>query len=106
MVTLLISLLLARPQAVDQLIENLGSDEIGVREDATSALRRMGEKAIPALQKSLNSVDTEVRARASDLLAAFAGVGQDNQIPRTVEPQVDVDPLDSHSGIRRIRTSP
>ncbi len=60
----------AAPSA-EELILKLGSEEYAVREDATKRLVEMGEKAIPALEKALQSNDVEVRMRAGRALRAI-----------------------------------
>ncbi len=60
----------AAPTA-EELILKLGSEEYAVREDATKRLVEMGEKAIPALEKALQSSDVEVRMRAGRALRAI-----------------------------------
>lgn len=55
-------------QQIDQLIEQLGDDSIETRSDAQAALERIGEPAIPALQKALKDGDPERAARARDIL--------------------------------------
>lgn len=52
----------------EQLIEKLGHEEYAVREEATRKLAEMGEKAVPALRKALQSEDLEVRIRAGRIL--------------------------------------
>lgn len=80
MVALVMSLLLDQADAVDRHIESLGSDEIEVRERASAALRGMGEKALAPLRRALGASDAEVRARASDLLAALSVASPGTQL--------------------------
>jgi Flp pilus assembly protein TadD len=67
------SLLAATPPpqqpTVDSLVRDLGDNSFAVRERASDQLRRMGDAAIPALKKALDSTDAEVRWRAKNLLA-------------------------------------
>src|SRR5262245_55699521 len=58
----------AKPSA-DKLVEQLGSDSFNVRKKAYEQLQAMGEAALPALQKATSSKDTEVRKKASELVA-------------------------------------
>ncbi len=55
----------------EDLVAKLGADEYGVRERATKDLIAMGDKAIPALRKALESEDLEVRMRAGRALRAI-----------------------------------
>jgi len=57
---------------VDKLIRELGDNSFAVRERATEQLRKMGESAISALKKALDSTDAEVRWRAKDILAELS----------------------------------
>jgi len=50
------------------LVERLGDDSIDARDEAVSALRRMGDRAVPALEDGLRHADAEVRAQSLDLL--------------------------------------
>lgn len=50
------------------LVKRLGSEDYGEREDATAALRALGEKAFPAVRAGTASPDAEVRRRAQELL--------------------------------------
>jgi hypothetical protein len=63
------------PADVDGLISKLGDRDYAVREEATKKLVEMGEKAIPALEKALQSEDLEVRVRAGQALRAIRGNG-------------------------------
>ena len=55
----------------EDLVAKLGADEYGVRERATKDLIAMGDKAVPALRKALESEDLEVRMRAGRALRAI-----------------------------------
>jgi Flp pilus assembly protein TadD len=57
---------------VDKLIRDLGDNSFAVRERASDALRKLGEAAIPALKKAMDSPDAEVRWRAKDILAELS----------------------------------
>ena len=70
----------ARAQAdsgsVDQLIKDLGSDELETRRDAAYALAALGPEArpaVPALVEALNRRDVDVRAQAHMLLQQILG---------------------------------
>ncbi|MHC4550264.1 MAG: HEAT repeat domain-containing protein [Planctomycetota bacterium] len=79
---LLIPLLLAaavlaqQATDVDDLVAKLGHDDYEVRESATQQLIDLGEKAVPALEKALQSEDLEVRLRAGRALRAIRGEGR------------------------------
>jgi hypothetical protein len=55
--------------AVEKLIRDLGDDSFEVRESASTKLALIGERALPLLEKALQSDDAEVRRRAEDLKA-------------------------------------
>ncbi|MHC4933521.1 MAG: HEAT repeat domain-containing protein, partial [Planctomycetota bacterium] len=55
----------------EDLVRQLGDDDYAVREGATKKLVEMGEKAVPALEKALQSEDLEVRLRAGRALRAI-----------------------------------
>ena len=61
-------LLLALFGGIDDLVRNLGSDDIDVRDSATKSLRDIGEPARSALERAAGSDDAEVASRATDLL--------------------------------------
>jgi HEAT repeat protein len=58
------------PEAIDRLVEQLGSDSYDARERATEALVAAGSAARPALERALASGDAEVRFRARLVLRA------------------------------------
>ncbi len=53
---------------IERLIAQLGSEKFQDREAATAELKKLGEKAIPALEKALKSPDAEISRRAKGLL--------------------------------------
>ena len=53
------------------LIEQLSSDSVTVREEASARLFRMGRAAFPHLEEAARGADPEVAGRARDLLAAL-----------------------------------
>src|SRR5262249_8730416 len=55
-------------QEVDQLIEQLGSEKFAERQAASKRLAEIGERALSALHKALDSPDLEIRHRAEDLV--------------------------------------
>ena len=69
--TLLATAVLAGEKAPEDLVAQLGHADYQVREDATKALTAMGQKAIPALEKALESDDVEVRMRAGRALRSI-----------------------------------
>lgn len=69
MAGVLLALLLLAPQdQIEKLIRALGSDDESARAAAAEQLRKLGEKARPALTAALQSKDPEVRTRAQALL--------------------------------------
>ena len=64
---------------IDKLIEDLGHENSAVREKATTALMKIGKKALPALKKAERCSDTETALRASVVLA-------DIELNRLLEP--------------------
>jgi hypothetical protein len=64
---------LAGPSAaqVARWIKQLGDDDFGVRERATTRLRRAGAAAETALEKAARSGDAEVARRATEILRDF-----------------------------------
>ncbi len=57
------------PEArIVKLIQGLGADEWRTRENATDALRAIGEPALAGLKEATRSTDAEVRARAGQLV--------------------------------------
>ncbi|MHC4409029.1 MAG: HEAT repeat domain-containing protein [Planctomycetota bacterium] len=69
--TLLATAVLAGEKTPEDLVAQLGHVDYQVREDATKALTAMGQKAIPALEKALESDDVEVRMRAGRALRSI-----------------------------------
>jgi hypothetical protein len=61
----------ASPATIDKLIQQLGSPAFEEREKATQDLDRIGEPALEALRKAMNSNDAEVSRRARDLMAGI-----------------------------------
>jgi HEAT repeat protein len=68
MILVLFCAALARQETVQQLIENLSSDRIEVREEACRRLEEMGDRATGALQEAASGGDEETAARAKSLL--------------------------------------
>lgn len=59
---------------IDKLIADLDSDEFGVREEATVELKRIGARAVTALEAAVKTTDSaEVKYRASELLRGIVG---------------------------------
>jgi hypothetical protein len=82
--TLALAALVLAQDAADpaELVRKLGHDDYVVREQATQDLIEMGEDAIPALEKALQSDDLEVRLRAGRALRAIRGAGEGAQAKR------------------------
>lgn len=71
--TVLLALFLpaAQEDPVPRLVERLGDSDPGVREAATAELRRIGARAVPALEKAAEDPDAEVRVRAREIVRPF-----------------------------------
>jgi hypothetical protein len=57
--------------SLDPLVEQLGSNEFRLRQEAERRLRAEGARALPALRKGLGHPEAEVRRRARDLIPAI-----------------------------------
>src|SRR5581483_12431960 len=56
---------------IDRLIADLGADDFTQREDAQSALRKIGFPAFPKLRKACEGADPEVSKRARDIVGDY-----------------------------------
>src|SRR5204863_41152 len=56
---------------LQELIDRLTDDDIGVREKAASDLAEFGKTAIPTLEKARGSTDIELRSRAASILRSI-----------------------------------
>jgi type II secretion system protein G len=65
---LLAAVLLMQDKNFDQLIEQLGSEKIEVRNEAARKLKELGDKAIPALERTANAGDGEASRHAKEIL--------------------------------------
>ncbi len=65
---LLITLLLGQETDIAKLIQQLGDEQISVRESATMSLRKIGIPALEAARKACESRDAEVRQRAQGVV--------------------------------------
>ncbi len=65
MIAIALSLLLQNPQA---LIEQLSSEDLDARCEASAELERLHEAAVPALMAALDHADAEVATRSHDVL--------------------------------------
>ncbi len=74
----------ASPESVDcaALIQKLGNEDFIVREQAESALAKLGLRAIPALAKAGANSDAEIRDRAKRLLGVYNQTNLCVQEPR------------------------
>jgi WD40 repeat protein/beta-lactamase regulating signal transducer with metallopeptidase domain len=62
------------PQKIDRLIADLDSEKFAVRKEAVSSLLKVGEQAVPALQKLLaSSPPLETRKRVEELVDQLTG---------------------------------
>lgn len=57
--------------AIEKMIEGLGSDDFLLRQRSSEQLLAAGSRAIPLLTAAQNSLDQEVRYRAADILKAL-----------------------------------
>ncbi|MGE3804024.1 MAG: hypothetical protein AB7K24_05050 [Gemmataceae bacterium] len=83
----------APDKEIEQLIAKLRSDNFGEREDATRALEKIGESAIPALKKALESDDIETRNRARRVLDQVEGQKKGTQAVSYKAPYHGTHPL-------------
>jgi len=70
-VALLLGLLVLPQEDVEALIRQLGDESIEVRERATGAILKLGEKARDALERAAASGTPELKARASSILKSL-----------------------------------
>jgi hypothetical protein len=56
---------------VEKLVEQLGDNDIEVRENAAKKLREIGADALPTMRKSLEHQDAEIRRRLADLIPSI-----------------------------------
>lgn len=68
---LLAALLLVQDKSAEQIIEQLRSDKVEVRDSASRELRKLGEEARLQLQKVAEAADQELAGRARILLDAL-----------------------------------
>jgi YD repeat-containing protein len=66
-------------EKVAQLIRELASDDVSVREKASDALLKLGKAAEPALRKAAESSDPEVKTRAQTILDKLKVLKLDDQ---------------------------
>jgi hypothetical protein len=71
---------------VESLLERLASPDIEAREEATSALRDLGDRAVPALLRARDSEDLEVRVRVAELLDRAAARASVDSISLMLSP--------------------
>ncbi|MFQ5844752.1 MAG: PDZ domain-containing protein [Planctomycetota bacterium] len=82
----------------EELVKKLGADAYEVRERATRDLIALGQKAVPALERALDSEDLEVRLRAGRALRAIRSGGRRAE---GVEPEAEAEaPQDPESQLR------
>jgi hypothetical protein len=96
---LLLSLMLVQDPDVPALIRQLGSSDFDAREKADQELRRIGEKALPALEKAAGDEDPEIAARAKRLIDDIKKTRRSGRAPggarssysmKMVTPEVDL----------------
>ncbi len=67
---------LVAQENIDQLIEQLGDDDIEVRDKAQAELEKIGKPAVEALEKAAKDEDPERRARAQSILSTLRNVAR------------------------------
>jgi hypothetical protein len=69
MILLAVLMLLSQDSSVPDLIHQLQSEKVEERESATRALRNIGRKSVPDLERASHDKDAEVSRRACEILA-------------------------------------
>ncbi|NJN14485.1 MAG: HEAT repeat domain-containing protein, partial [Planctomycetes bacterium] len=82
----------------EEAIVQLGSESYEVREGATRRLVEMGERALPALEKALQSEDVEVRMRAGRALRAIRDGKERKESTSPLEREGAPSPAIQHRG--------
>ena len=77
---------------VDKLVAQLGAEEFAQRDAAWKALKEMGAKARPYLQRHLDAKDPEVRQRVKSLLESLEPPTKKEASPRS-RGGIDIRPL-------------
>lgn len=72
------------------LVERLGADDYAAREKADQALRAMGARAIPALDRAAESDDPEIAARAARIIDDIRKAPRPAVVVRIVTPEIDL----------------
>ncbi len=75
MLRIVLFLALQDPPSIQDLIRQLGHEELRRREAATDALSARGKEALPALLQAFASPDPEIRGRARDAVRRFTPAG-------------------------------
>ena len=69
----------SQAKRAQELVLELGSDDIAVREKAARELRKIGKPAVTALTKAQESSDPEVKRRAKEILDGLRVLKLDDQ---------------------------
>ena len=81
-----------RQEAAGALAERLGDGDALQRDALTTAMHRLGEKAVPALTAALGDPDAEVRAHAAEALGHLGGPHADPAVEALEAAAGDADP--------------
>lgn len=71
----------------EELVRQLGSDDVAERERATEELSKLGTEAIPVLEEAAKSTDAEVQWRAEKALAKIREAQQPKTQPQEKRPK-------------------
>jgi HEAT repeat protein len=80
----------ARDKESRRLVEQLGSERFGDREEASQQLAKLGKAALPSLKEATKSPDPEVRRRAQQLVEQIEPPPAPPTRPRQEQPIPDV----------------
>jgi hypothetical protein len=70
------------PKVIQQLVEQLGSDDFDTREKAGARLLELEEAAMPALKRAAEGSDAELRRSAGELLATITARVEDRAVQK------------------------
>src|SRR5437899_2258678 len=72
------------PKAIQQLVDQLGSDDFDTREIAVKRLLELDTAALPALKVAAKSSDAEVRQKAGELVTTITGRVEDRAVQKVL----------------------
>jgi hypothetical protein len=67
---------------VESLVERLRSEDLGSRNEAAEALKKLGSRALPALKTACKDSDAEVASRAKQILETLSASGGTEEMAR------------------------